>query len=193
MGNTRRRRTVSTNGHGGEKYVEKDGKGVVHVPPGEGRSLWVVGDTYTSKATTENTDGALFVTEASVPPRGGPPPHVHRRTDEAFYVLEGELEILDGGRAFVAGAGSFVFIPKGTAHAFKNAGPETARMLAVMAPAGFEGFFEEAGRPAGEGTAPPPGPEDIEKGIAAAPKYDIEILPPKGKGTGGDERSGARG
>ena len=95
-------------------------------------------------------------------------------------MLEGELEILDGGRTFVARAGSFVLIPKGTAHAFKNVGTETARMLVVMTPAGFEGFLEEAGRPAGEGTAPPPGPEDIEKGIAAAPKHDIEILPPEG-------------
>ena len=151
----------------------------VHVPPGEGESLWVVGDTYTFKATAGNTGGALFVMEASVPPQGGPPPHIHHRTDEAFYLQEGELEMVVGEDAYLARAGSFVFIPKGTVHRFSNAGTETARMLAMMTPGGFEGFFEEAGRPAGEGAAPPTTPEDIERGIAAAPKYDIEILPPE--------------
>ncbi len=155
-----------------------DQRGVL-VPPGEGGSVWAVGDTYTFKATTENTGGALFVMEASVPPQGGPPPHVHHRTDEAFYIQEGELEMLVGGDTYPAGAGSFVFIPKGTVHRFRNVGTRDAKMLGMMTPAGFEGFLEEIGRPAGEGAAPPTTPEDIEKGIAAAPKYDIEILPPE--------------
>lgn len=159
--------------------MEADGKRGVHVPPGEGESLWVVGDTYTFKAAAENTGGALFVMEASVRPQGGPPPHIHHRTDEAFYLQEGELEILVGEDTYSATAGSFVFIPKGTVHRFSNAGTETARMLSMMTPAGFEGFFEEIGRPAGEGAAPPTTPEDIEEGIAAAPKHDIEILPPE--------------
>ena len=51
--------------------------------------LWVVGGTYILKATTENTDEALFVWEASVSARGGPSPHVYHHSDEAFYVLEG--------------------------------------------------------------------------------------------------------
>jgi mannose-6-phosphate isomerase-like protein (cupin superfamily) len=46
-----------------------------------------------------------------VPPGGGSVAHVHTRTDEAFYVLSGELEILNGSRTFVIGAGDFVFMP----------------------------------------------------------------------------------
>ena len=167
---------MSSNTEG--KTTQTSGRRGVHVPPGEGRRLWTVGDTYTLKATAENTAGALFTMEAVVPPQGGPPPHVHRRMDEAFYVLEGELEVLDGGRTFVAGAGSFVFVPKGTKHTFKNVGMETVKMLVMGTPAGFEGYFEEVGRPAGEGEAPPTSPEEIEKAIAAAPRYDTEILPP---------------
>ena len=151
----------------------------IHVPPGGGESLWVVGDTYTFKATAENTSGSLFIMEAGVPPQGGPPPHIHHRTDEAFYMLEGELEMLSGENTFVVRAGSFVFIPKATVHKFRNVGTEPAKMLSIMTPAGFEGFFGEIGKPAGEGTAPPTTPEDIEKGIVAAPKYDIDILPPE--------------
>ena len=47
------------------------------------------------KASADNTGGALFVTEASVPPQAGPPPHV-RSEDEAIYVLDGEIEMLEG-------------------------------------------------------------------------------------------------
>lgn len=154
----------------------------VHVRAGEGRSLWVVGDTYTFKGTTENTGGALLLFEASVPPRSGPPPHIHHREDEAFYVLEGEVEVREGDRTFVAGGGSFVFIPRGVVHGFKNVGAEPARMLIMATPAGLEQFFEEVGQPARAGeTAPPPGPEEIERSLAAAPKYGQEVLPPPPK------------
>jgi hypothetical protein len=65
------------------------------------------GDTDTIKASGESTNGSLGLVEATVPPGGGPVAHAHNRTDEAFYVLSGELEILDGARTFVAGAGDF--------------------------------------------------------------------------------------
>lgn len=151
----------------------------VHVPPGEGESVWVAGSTYTFKATAENTGGALLLVDASVPPQAGPPPHIDHRVDETFFVLEGEIEFLEGDRTFVAGVGSFVFIPKGVVHAFKNVGTGTARILATATPAGLEEYFREAGRPAGEGAAPPPGPEEIQRLIALAPKYGTEILPPE--------------
>lgn len=110
----------------------------------------VVGDTYTFKGTTENTGGALLF-EACVPPQSGPLPHIHHREDEAFYVLEGDIEVLEGDRTFVAGAGSFVFLPRGVVHGFKNVGAQPARMLIMATPAGLEKFFEEVGQPAREG------------------------------------------
>lgn len=153
----------------------------VHVPPGEGKSLWVVGDTYTFKGVSENTGGAFLLFEANIPPQAGPPPHIHHREDEAYYVLEGDIEVLDGDRTFVAGAGSFVFLPRGGLHRFKNVGTQTARMLIMATPAGLDEFFAEVGQPAREGeTAPPLGPEEIERLLAAAPKYGLEIPPPPG-------------
>lgn len=74
--------------------METSGQRGVHVPPGEGESLWVVDDTYTFKDVIENTGGALLLFEASSPPQGGPPPHVHHQEDEAYYVLEGAIEVL---------------------------------------------------------------------------------------------------
>lgn len=54
-----------------------DRRGVKHVPLGEGESVWVVGDTYTFKAVSEDTGGTYMLFEASIPPQSGPPPHIH--------------------------------------------------------------------------------------------------------------------
>jgi quercetin dioxygenase-like cupin family protein len=121
--------------------------GAVHVPAGEGPTTWFSGDTYTIKASRESTDGSLGLVEATVPPGGGPVAHAHTRTDEAFYVLSGELEILDGGRTFVARAGDFVFIPRGIRHRFKNTGVHGARMLFMFTPGGEERVFTYGDEP----------------------------------------------
>jgi len=159
--------------------VETELRAAMHVPLDEGRSLHLSGDTYTFKALGEDTGGSLVLLEARVPPLGGPPPHIHHAEDEFFWLLEGELEFLTNGRTFTANAGSFVYVPKGTTHCFKNMGTQTTRMLAAFTPAGIEGMFFEVGRPATEGSSPaPPDQEEIEKLLAAAPRYDVEILPP---------------
>ncbi len=159
--------------------METEKRAVVHVPPDDGRSLHLSGDTYTFKAVSEDTGGPLVLLDALVPPRGGPSPHINHAEDELFWLLEGELEFLTDGRTFVANAGSFVYVPNGTTHRFKNVGTRTTRMLAAFMPAGIEGMFFEVGRPATEGSSPsPPDQEQIEKLLAAAPRYNVEILPP---------------
>ena len=153
-----------------------DHQGVTHVSPGEGRAIWCVGDTYTFKAVSEDTSGAYTLFEASIPPQSGPPPHIHHWEDEAYYILEGELEVLDNDRTMTVSAGSFVHIPKGTLHCFKNVGETLARMLLFFTPAGFEKFFFEVGQPAEKGEkAPPLGPEEIERTLVAAPKHGLEV------------------
>ena len=121
--------------------------GAVHVPAGEGPTTWFAGDTYTIKASRESTNGSLGLVDATVPPGGGPVAHIHTRTDEAFYVLSGQLEILDGARTFIAGTGDFVFIPRGTRHRFKNTGVHGARMLFMFTPGGDEGVFRYGDEP----------------------------------------------
>ena len=150
-----------------------------HVAPGEGKALWVAGDLVTLKVVGEDTDGAFVLGEEVSPPGGGPPPHVHRREDEMFCVLEGEYEFLVGERTIRAGAGSVVYGPRNVPHSFKNVGTTPARLLAFVTPAGFEGFLEETGEEATEGSSPPkPGQEEIERMLAVAPRYGIEMLPP---------------
>jgi quercetin dioxygenase-like cupin family protein len=148
--------------------------------PGKGRTIAIVGDVYRFLATSEDTNGQYTLWEAIVPPGGGPPPHVHSREEEGFYILEGEITFTIGDKRLVAGAGVFANMPVGTPHAFKNESSRPARMLISVAPAGLEQMFFECGVPLAEGatTALPPTREEIEKLLAIAPGYGIEIKLP---------------
>ena len=158
--------------------MDNGSRGVVHVAPDEGGRLWVADELMTFVASGGQTGGRYALTDSTVPPGGEAPPHIHHREDEAFRILEGELEITAGERVFVAGAGSFVHLPRGVPHAFKNVGATPARFLTLITPAGLEGFFEEVGKPAAGASSPPPfGEEDLDKLLATAPKYGVQILP----------------
>jgi quercetin dioxygenase-like cupin family protein len=131
-------------------------RGAVHVPSGEGHTRWVAGDTYTLKANGDSTNGSLAVAEATVPPGGGPPPHVHYGSDEAFYLIFGELEFIDGDHTLRAGPGDFLFVPRGIRHGFVNKGLHTARMVFLFTPAGVEGSILDFGEDARPGEQAPP-------------------------------------
>jgi quercetin dioxygenase-like cupin family protein len=149
--------------------------------PGEGRTIGVVGDVHQFLATGEDPSGKYALWEAVVPPGGGPPPHVHSQEEEGFYVLQGEITFFIGEQRLVASAGTFANMPVGTPHSFKNETGQPARMLISVAPAGLERMFFEVGVPVSPGatTAAPPTKEEIDKLLAVAPRYGVEIrLPP---------------
>src|SRR6185295_14543983 len=97
--------------------------------PSEGRTIGIVGDIYRFLVVGEDTDGRYALFEAIVPPGGGPPPHIHSREEEGFYVLEGEIAFQLGEELFVAGAGTFANMPVGSLHSFKNESSKPAVML----------------------------------------------------------------
>ncbi len=118
----------------------------VVVMPGDGRRVRLPdrGAEATFKVAGDETGGRLAIVESALAPGApGLPPHRHRRSDEALYVLEGELAVRVGRRTVQAPAGSFIFVPRGTVHAFSNPGPAAARALVIFAPAGLEQFLEE--------------------------------------------------
>jgi mannose-6-phosphate isomerase-like protein (cupin superfamily) len=78
---------------------------IVNTPP-QGRTIAVVGDVYRFLATGDDTNGKYALWEAFVGPGGGPPPHVHSREEEGFYVLEGEITFTINGQRVVATAGT---------------------------------------------------------------------------------------
>ena len=71
------------------------------------------------------------------------PLHLHTREDEYSFVLEGRMGALLGDDVVEAGPGDLVFKPRNQWHTFWNAGAGPCRILEIIAPAGFERFFDE--------------------------------------------------
>ena len=118
----------------------------VVVGPGEGRFIAVgsSGTGVTIKASATETGNLCTVWEGRVPPGTvGAGPHYHRERDELFYVLEGEVVLRIGDDTHTAQAGTFAFVPRETVHGFHNASSDSATLLVVHHPAGFEQFLEE--------------------------------------------------
>ena len=65
-------------------------------------------------------------------------PHVHADEDDAFYVVEGEMTFVFGDREVAAPPGTFVLVPPGVEHGFRNDRDASVRMLNIHAPAGFD-------------------------------------------------------
>ena len=163
---------------------EKVSMSMTHEPtikhPGEGRTIGVVGDVYRFLATGDDTGGKYAMWEAIVPPGGGPPPHIHSREEESFYILEGEISFQIGDQRIEATAGMFANMPVGCLHSFKNESGKPAKMLISVAPAGLEQMFVEVGQPVEPGAtaAPLPTKADIDKLLTVAPRYGIDIKVP---------------
>jgi quercetin dioxygenase-like cupin family protein len=131
------------------------------VPPGQGRKLITKAQEVTFKVTGAHGSSASCF-EVVVPPGFDVGAHSHSRSEEFFYILAGELDVLafepvkrteenwrdwespGGDRVVRAGAGSYMFVPPGCPHAFMNATDEPVRMLFQSSPSpDHERYFEE--------------------------------------------------
>jgi len=122
-------------------------------------------------ARGEDTDGRLGMVDMLDVPAGDMPPlHVHRGTDEGFYVLEGELTLYMPGVERTLREGEHLLAPRGVPHAYR-VGDEGCRVVVTSLPAGFERFVAAVSE-MGE-----PDPARLTE-LAAA--HDIDILGPPG-------------
>ena len=113
--------------------------------PGAGPHYFVLGDLVTVKVHGRDTGGVFSQIETTCGPHIGPPPHIHHREDETFFVIEGEFEFICGGERSTGGPGTVVRLPRGVPHRFANIGDTPGRVLVTITPAGFEDFFAEVG------------------------------------------------
>jgi quercetin dioxygenase-like cupin family protein len=92
----------------------------------------------------EEAGGGFSLVEHPMSPGAlAAPLHRHTREDEYSYVLEGRVGAMLGDEVLVASAGDLIFKPRNQWHTFWNAGDESARVLEIISPAGFERFFAE--------------------------------------------------
>ena len=146
----------------------------VIVKPEEGFTASTPNNLTTIKAWSNDTNGAYGLFLVTVEPGFTASPHIHHRTNDAFYMLEGELTIYVGEQIIHATPGTFVLVPKGTVHTFANSGSSPAKSLGIFSPGGGEQFF--ADRPEiykkyGDSRSP-----EAKKLISE--KYDIDYVEP---------------
>lgn len=149
----------------------------------EGASTWFLNSLVTTKAELSETGGAYCLTEHLLTADANPPVHVHRDEEEAFYVLDGEIEFEVDGEVARAVPGTFALAPGGKPHTFRILTP-TARMLVIASSpegdtnGGAGAFFKAAGMPASAPVLPVPEAPDPVQVTAIAAHHGIEILPP---------------
>lgn len=110
---------------------------------GEGKRLNVLGDNQRIILASEDTGGRYALIESYNPPGVGIPLHLHHNEDETFHVLEGQVEFQIGVKNIQAIAGTTIYLPRNTPHAFTIVGEAPAKMLIMLMPAGLEKYFEE--------------------------------------------------
>src|SRR5579859_2636418 len=126
--------------------------------------------------------GYALIEWTSPPAIPGPPVHVHRVTDEGFYVAEGSFGFLCGEQTVHGAGGDYVFVPHGQAHTFWNDGAAPGKLLIVISPAGFEPYFEELSAGLAAAAADPNAAMIGRQALSV--KYDIEVIGPPRKGPG---------
>lgn len=146
----------------------------VVVRSGEGLTLrWGANATIRIVADAKSTHNSFSLVEATEPPGGGAPLHVHHGEAEAFYILDGSVELTCGDRSVTARAGDFVYAPRDVPHKYVVLGDKPARILLLFSRPGFEMFFTEGGTPLDQ---PPSGPPDPDALRRLVEKYDMELL-----------------
>lgn len=140
------------------------------VPPGEGPRHSVLSDTATIKIRGADTGGVFSQIETTCGPHAGPPPHIHHREDETFFVIEGQFEFICGGHRTTGGPGTVAHLPRGVSHCFRNLGDTPGRVLVTITPAGFENFLIEVGALTAEEQ------QNIPKLVEIGAKYGIEFV-----------------
>jgi quercetin dioxygenase-like cupin family protein len=148
------------------------------VRKGEGEARWWFGALAEIKATAADTGGQMTIVEVTEPAGAEAPLHVHRRDDEAFWILEGDVTFEVGDKTIQASAGDYVFGPRDIPHRF-TVGDAGCRMLFILVPGGIEDVIRATSEPAASRTLPPPPEEepDIDqmKAIVAAHGYELLV------------------
>ena len=107
---------------------------------------WYIGILTSNFAENKDTGGSFCLVEATSVPGTEPPPHVHSREDELFYVLEGQFEVFVGADVFTVEAGECVFLPRLMPHVWVIQSPRL-RFLTLFTPAGLEEVFRSMTSP----------------------------------------------
>ena len=149
------------------------------IKPGEGKHVNVLGDIFSIFLSKNETNETYSILEIKVYPEGGPPAHLQTREFEGFYILEGELDFNIDGKQVTSKVGTVINVPPNVVHSFKNNTNNIVRMLVILAPAGLEKAFEEAGIEVYDTNIteiPKPSSEEKKRVLEISIKYGVKII-----------------
>ena len=134
----------------------RTGQHEVHRPD-DGEYMGAFGLNLFGRLLGHDTRGAYSLFEYVVPPgAGGPPTHIHSRTDELFICITGSLRVELDGAEHLLTPGASLLLPRGVPHMFDNPSDEQARIIAVASPPGLEDYYRDFSQL-------PPGRPDLAK------------------------------
>ena len=144
-------------------------------------STWYKGLLISQLAGGSDTDGAFDFVESKMKKGTEPPPHVHEREDELFYILAGSLKVFANGKVLAVAAGECVFLPKKVPHAYLIETDE-CHVLALMTPGGFLNAINKMNAPARSMEIPSDmetyATADLTDTMAVFMKYGVRMLSP---------------
>lgn len=136
--------------------------------------FWVLGHKVSAKKLSANYDMAIGESLPDVP---GPPPHLHEKYHETFYIIEGKMDFIINGQQITIKQGETIDIPSQTVHTFKNSSSKVCKWINIHSPKGFSKFFEKYGVPENVTNAMEKSvaPEIIQQVLDNASNYDMKI------------------
>jgi len=139
-------------------------------------SYWYIGHLMSILISAGDTGGSFSLIHGFEIKGLEPPPHIHTREDESFYLLDGEIDYTVDKKVFSAGKGDWVFLPRNIQHSFRVK-TDQAEVIIHLSPGGFEDYFREMSEPARELVIPlrPQGPPDVKRIVATASKYGVKF------------------
>jgi mannose-6-phosphate isomerase-like protein (cupin superfamily) len=144
--------------------------------------LWFLDTLVIVRLSHEHGTDGIAILESLAPHGDAPPLHVHYHEDEAFHVLDGELQLRVGEEQLSIGAGETLLAPRGIPHTYRVTSPQGARWLIITAGGDFERFVRAMSRPAEAADTPepadPPTPEQVAALAAVAREHGIDIIGP---------------
>ena len=142
-------------------------------------SAWYMNNLTTYLAEQQDTRGQFGLMESILAPGNEPPPHIHAREDELYYIIEGEFDVYAGKDAFKVKQGECVFLPRLIPHAFKIRSPKL-RLLLIITPGGLEAAFRGMASPADKLDLPSGMPTyaaaNLEKTVQVLQEYGVRLL-----------------
>lgn len=151
--------------------------------PALANSTWYKGILVSQIAGVADNNGAFDIMVAKMKRGTEPPPHVHSREDEIFYVLEGEMKVYVDGEVFPVTAGDFMFLPRQKPHAFLVES-EQIHVVAFLTPGGFTDAVNKMNVPAERMEIPADkdvvtyANADLTETMKIFEKYEVRMLTP---------------